>query len=190
MSETTTQNSRIYEVLKDERPHSVPEIHARAGTSRLNSRISDLRRWLSPQGKTIVCERVKGRTGAAAYQYTIVPLDLPPAVEEVEFNFADALREEGQLQLTTDEIAPRTEEERYRIFRVKDGGDPEILGTVATEEEIGPALCQWGREGELLDYCVGIQDARDHWVGDQDHIDEEGYGHWVGKWLLLPWQAK
>ena len=38
-----SQCSRVLEVLRDGRPHSIQEIHERAGTMRLNSRISDLR---------------------------------------------------------------------------------------------------------------------------------------------------
>ncbi len=39
-----SQCSRVLEVLRDGKPHSIEEIHERAGTMRLNSRISDLRR--------------------------------------------------------------------------------------------------------------------------------------------------
>ena len=38
-----SQCSRVLEVLRDGKPHSIQEIHERAGTMRLNSRISDLR---------------------------------------------------------------------------------------------------------------------------------------------------
>ncbi len=39
-----SQCSRVLEVLRDGKPHSIQEIHERAGTMRLNSRIADLRR--------------------------------------------------------------------------------------------------------------------------------------------------
>jgi hypothetical protein len=39
-----SQCSRVLEVLRDGKPHSIGEIHERAGTMRLNSRVSDLRR--------------------------------------------------------------------------------------------------------------------------------------------------
>lgn len=84
--------------------------------------------------------------------------------------------------LDTDMIAPRTESERYRIFRVKDAGKPEIVATTASPEGVGVALCLLGEEGMFDDYCVGVQDAR-------DHIDFKT-GNWVGKWLVLPWQAQ
>ena len=38
-----SQCSRVLEVLRDGKPHSIQEIHERAGTMRLNSRVSDLR---------------------------------------------------------------------------------------------------------------------------------------------------
>lgn len=84
--------------------------------------------------------------------------------------------------LDTDMIAPRCESERYRIFRVKDGGKPEIVATVRSPEAVGVAICILGEEGMFDDYCLGVQDAL-------DHIDEKT-GKWTGKWLVLPWQAQ
>lgn len=63
-----TQTGAILEVLKDGKEHSVAEIHRRAGTSRLNSRISDLRR----HGHVIRCFTVKGRTNAERYVYQLL----------------------------------------------------------------------------------------------------------------------
>jgi hypothetical protein len=39
-----SQCSRVLEVLRDGKGHSIGEIHERAGTMRLNSRVADLRR--------------------------------------------------------------------------------------------------------------------------------------------------
>lgn len=163
MSES--QGARVLAVLADGKPHSVPEIHRRAGTMRLNSRVADLRK----QGHTIVCEHVKGKTGAAAYRYTWV--DAPP---QTETNGA-------QLTLTTDEIAPRRPEERYRLFRVRNGGAPEIVATCATQAQVGTALCLLGEEGMFDDYCVGVQDALSRYDDQKQQ--------WVGKWLVKPWQS-
>ena len=157
MSES--QGARVLAVLADGKPHSVPEIHRKAGTMRLNSRVADLRK----QGHDIVCEHVKGKTGAAAYRYTWV--DAPP----------QAPTDNGQMRLTTDEIAPRTENERYRIFRVKNGGAPEIVATVGSPEAVGVALCTLGEEGMFDDYCVGLQNALPE--------DEER------AWTIKPWTA-
>lgn len=63
-----SQLSRILDVLNDGKPHSVAEIHRRAGTSRLNSRISDLRK----DGYVIRCGTVKGATSSERYTYTLL----------------------------------------------------------------------------------------------------------------------
>src|SRR5688572_12152151 len=107
-----SQIALILEVLKDGAPHSVPEIHQRAGTSRLNSRISDLRK----KGYAIQCWRVPGKTGAAAYMYQLIDEPGGPEVP-LPVRLTGEVPDVKQLQLTTDLIAPRTENERYRIFR-------------------------------------------------------------------------
>jgi len=64
-----SQCDRVLEVLADGRPHTITEIHERAGTMRLNSRISQMR----SRGHNIVCERV-----GQDYRYTLIPpLDEP-----------------------------------------------------------------------------------------------------------------
>lgn len=63
-----SQLSRILDVLQDGKPHSVAEIHMRAGTSRLNSRVSDLRR----EGHVIRCGTVKGKTNSERYTYQLL----------------------------------------------------------------------------------------------------------------------
>lgn len=63
-----SQCDRVLLVLSDRETHAVPEIHERAGTMRLNSRISELRQ----RGHTIECVRLPGRTGAAAYAYRLL----------------------------------------------------------------------------------------------------------------------
>jgi hypothetical protein len=130
----------------------------------LHSRIADLRK----KGHDILHEHVPGKRGAAAHRYTWV--DAPPQPAQQSFN------------LTTDEIAPRTEAERYRIFRVKDAGAPEIVATVASREAVGVAICRLGEEGEFDDFCIGVQDALDRWDAKQ--------GKYVGKWLVLPWVGR
>lgn len=136
----TTHCQRVLDVLADGRRHSVPEIHRRAGTMRLNSRVAELRK----RGHDIVCDRIPGRKGAASYGYTWV--DAPPQPAQAE----------AQLRLDSDEIAPREEAQRYRIYRVVGIGDPELVATVASPEAVGVALCTLGAEGEFEDACVGI----------------------------------
>lgn len=62
-----SQCSDILAVLVDGRQHSVAEIHQRAGFSRLNSRIADLRK----RGHVITCDHVPGETGPKAYLYRL-----------------------------------------------------------------------------------------------------------------------
>jgi hypothetical protein len=92
------------------------------------------------------------------------------------------------LRLDTDMIAPRIPSERYRLFRVRNGGEPEIVATVGTEEEIGPAILRLGEEGEFDDVCLGIQDSMARWEGLPEHEGDTRYGRYVGAWLLKPWQ--
>lgn len=83
--------------------------------------------------------------------------------------------------LDGDEIAPREKRQRYRIYRVKDGGAPELVATCRTQGSVGVTICKLGDEGEFLDYCIGILDGMDH---------KNEKGDWIGKWLVLPWQEK
>jgi hypothetical protein len=88
---------------------------------------------------------------------------------------------EEEFVLDGETIWPRTTKERYGIFRVKNGGRPELVGTCRTQSAVGTWLCRLGAEGEFLNYCVGIMDGRDH---------QDASGKWIGKWLVLPWQEK
>lgn len=67
-----SQATRILRVLSDRKPHTVTEIHRRAGTSRLNSRVAELRPKLRAQGLEIECTRIDGvPTGPDAYRYQL-----------------------------------------------------------------------------------------------------------------------
>lgn len=94
-----------------------------------------------------------------------------------------AKREAPQQGLVIDgeDHWPRTAAERYGIFRVKDGGRPELVATCRTQSAVGTTVCRLGAEGEFLNYCLGIMDGRDH---------QDASGKWIGKWLVLPWQEK
>ena len=64
-----SQSQRILAVLNDNRWHTVAEIHRRAGFSRLNSRVAELR----ARGYGIECEHVSGHgRGSEAYRYRLV----------------------------------------------------------------------------------------------------------------------
>lgn len=64
-----SQCDRILRVLRDGNWHSAAEIHQRCGYSRLNSRISELRR----RGHNILpSRRVEGASGPEAYEYRLI----------------------------------------------------------------------------------------------------------------------
>lgn len=86
-----------------------------------------------------------------------------------------------EFVLDGDVIAPREKRQRYRIYRVKDGGAPELVATCRTQGSVGVTLCTLGAEGEFLDYCIGVLDGMDH---------KDAKGDWVGKWLILPYFTK
>ncbi len=158
-----THCGKVLAALSDGLPHTTRQLYREAGPMILHSRVADLRK----KGYRIECEHVDGKgTGAAAYRYTW--LDAPAPTNGPV-----------QMAITTDEIAPRVEEERYRLFRVRNGGPPEIVATCASQTQVGVALCLLGEEGMFDDYCVGVQDALDH---------QNAKGEWVGKWLVKPWQ--
>lgn len=77
-----------------------------------------------------------------------------------------------------EEVWPRTIEQRYGIFRVKDGGRPDLVATCRTPGETGATIIRLGAEGTFEDHVLGVMDGRDH--KDKD-------GKWVGKWLVRPW---
>lgn len=60
MTRAGSQCDRVLEVLADGRWHGIREIHDRAGTMRLNSRVAELRRR---RGLQIECSRIDGEYG-------------------------------------------------------------------------------------------------------------------------------
>lgn len=160
-----THCGRVLAALADGKPHTTRQLYREAGPMILHSRVAELRK----KGYRIECEHIKGKTtGAGAYRYTWI--DAPPSSNG----------DDTQLRITTDEIAPRVPAERYRIFRVVNGGPPEIVATVGTLAEIGPALFTLGTEGEFDNACLGLQDALSRWDDKQ--------GKYVGQWFVLPYQ--
>ena len=66
-----SQSSRIRGVLLDGEWHTTDQIHRRAGFSRLNSRIAELRK----RGDTIECRHIEGAgSGPEAYEYRMATL--------------------------------------------------------------------------------------------------------------------
>lgn len=63
-----SQNARVLAALADGVWHTVPEIHARVGGMRLNSRVAELR----AKGYDIRCRTVQGRRGPDRYEYRLL----------------------------------------------------------------------------------------------------------------------
>lgn len=157
-----SQAARILRALSDGRWHSSAAIHRKVGTTRLNSRISELRK----RGYEIEHERVKGR-GPFGHRYRLAT-PLPRA--ELSRLFAPAARSQDALDRSE---VPRDDAHRYRIYRmVLD--ELELVGTAKTPSGVGQELVELGNRGVFERSCVGLLDTRG--------TDEE-----PGTWLILPW---
>ena len=111
------QCARVLDVLSDGEKHTVREIHERAGTMRLNSRVSELRRRLKREGSTIICTKVAGLPGPDAYEYQLVPLDTAETGSSAAASGTDGFgvalpREAGQAAVPPLPPLPLTDAER------------------------------------------------------------------------------
>lgn len=146
-----SQSERILRVLADRQWHTTAGIHRKAGTSRLNSRISELR----SRGYRIEHERRNGPTETRSHAYRWldapgVPLTVPP-------------------EFVAPKI-PRTPATRYRIYTLCDG-EPCCIAAAADPESLGVALVTMAREGQFEHSTVGIMDAP----------NDEQPGTWLAK---------
>lgn len=163
-----TQGGRILLVLMDGGWHTTAEIHRRAGYSRLNSRVAELRK----KGHAIECESVPGETGARGYRYRWTnPVRLsdswsPPATGSTGNGHTHR----------NDEEYPRTPENRFRVYALKAGALLELVDAVPTAEEaliLVAGLAARSVTPGVLD-CKGAD------------CDDEG--PWdTGQWLVNPW---
>ena len=149
---TLSQGERVLRVLADGQWHTTAEIHRRAGTMRLNSRIAELRK----KGREIECEHLPRKTGPRAYRYRWMNAPtLPPAVN-------------GDAPLEPE--VPRTPEHRFRIYVVPRYEEQELIATAPTPAMVGIRLCELGEKGKLHGCCVGILDT---------HGTDEKPGTWL-----------
>lgn len=160
----SSQNGRILRVLADGKWKTVAAIHRRAGTSRLNSRISELR---IKHGYTIEHEKVPGKQGSLGHRYRLIAG--PPIPRAEAYDSLDS-----RLVVPGDSHAPRDLFNRYRLYRMKYDA-LELVATAASAEDVGVALVTLGAEGEFFGTCVGILDT---------HGNEED-----GTWVLNPFEA-
>jgi hypothetical protein len=163
MTQRQTQGERILRVLSDGAWHTTSEIHRRAGFSRLNSRVSELRK----RGALIECQHLPGRgSGPRAYRYRWT--NIPPAVRL-------RVKEEGPPKVEV----PRTLDTRYRIYRVPRFGEQELVDTAPTPEELGVKLVRLAAEGEFANSCIGILDS--HGIPKEEE---------PGTWLVNPHEGR
>lgn len=167
-----SQNARIIAALSDGKWKSTATIHRLAGTSRLNSRISELR----SRGYVIEHDTVPGKKpGPTAHRYRLVhsPYETPVDPGTVLADMLDT----PEPALTTDDLYPRDERNRFRIYIIPCGGnDLDVVATCWTPEAVGQALVTLGREGMFERCSVGVMDV----------LADEG----EKKWVLNPWDAR
>lgn len=165
MVKPNSQNARILRALSKGTWVSVAEIHRRAGTSRLNSRISELRKY----GYEIEHETVPGKTGALGHRYRLLN---PPAEEELVRLF-NVHPSEASLDRSS---TPRDPDHQYRIYRMV-YDDLELVGTAASPEGVGITIVELGRKGVFNGSCLGC-------------LDTFGTDVKTGQWLVSPWDQE
>lgn len=164
MIRPNSQNARILRALSGGTWVTVAEIHRRAGTCRLNSRISELRK----HGYAIEHETVAGKTGSLGHRYR---LQNPPSAAELAA-IIDPIEFPGGLP--RDEV-PRNPEHRFRIYR-QHYDEIDLVATATTAEDVGAAIIALGVEGVFSHSCVGI-------------LDTHGSDKRPGTWVINPWDV-
>lgn len=159
MVKPNSQNARIIKVLADGKWKTTAAIHRKAGPGRLNSRISELRRY----GYEIEHGKVPGKSGPLGHRYRLLN---PPTQTELARLIDLEVRDERSLP--RDEV-PRNPEHRYRIYRMI-YDELDLVATASTPEDVGVALITLGEEGEFDQTCAGILDT---------HGTDEVQGSWV-----------
>lgn len=159
----SSQGARIIRALADGRWHTTANIHRKAGFSRLNSRVSELR---SRHGFVIECESVPGQTGSLGHRYRLLN---PPTSSE-----ADKL-EPSRFVLPAENVAPRDMTNRFRIYRMR-YDKLDLLATAETPGDVGSAIVTLGAEGEFTETCFGL-------------LDTHGTDQADGTWLVHPWNT-
>lgn len=163
MVKPNSQNARILRVLADGKWKTTAAIHRKAGTSRLNSRISELRKY----GYEIEHGKVLGKAGPLGHRYRLIN---PPAQTEL----ARLVDLDASPGLPRDEV-PRNEEHRFRIYRMI-YDELDLVATASTPEDVGVALITLGREGEFEHSCAGV-------------LDTHGTDEVQGAWILNPFDT-
>ena len=157
-----SQNARILKTLSDGSFHSVANIHRKAGASRLNSRVSELRKY----GYEIEKEQVAGKSGSLGFRYRLLN---PPSAAELA-----TIVDDLPVAIPREEV-PRDLSHRFRIYRTR-YDELDLVGTAATPEEIGVAFYDLGLRGVFKGSCAGL-------------LDTHGTVEVAGAWILDPFDT-
>lgn len=158
-----SQCGRILHALEDGKWKSVASIHRKAGTSRLNSRISDLR---IKHGYEIEHATIPGKRGALGHAYRLLG---GPPIPHGEAPFKSSMTVPG------DSYAPRDLFNRYRLYKVV-YDKLQLLGTAPTPDDVGMAVVTLGLEGEFSGGSFGL-------------LDTHGTEEETGTWVVNPWDT-
>lgn len=166
MVRPNTQCARILHALADGRWHSVAEIHRKAGTSRLNSRISDLRLMHG-----YVIEHDTGGTGKTASTKHRYRLLTPMSEWEVRRLVTfDA----PPVEVLDRKEIPRDDQHRFRIYRMV-YDELELLATAPDAYSVGLVIVELGHQKAFGTSCIGL-------------LDTHGTEEEKGTWILHPWE--
>ena len=160
-----SQNARILRALGDGRWRTVASIHRKAGTSRLNSRVSELRK----HGFQIEHEVVPGKQGALGHRYRLLNPPSPAEMEAIVGPFANV-----PPGIPREEV-PRDSTHRFRIYRTQ-FDELDLVGTASTPEDIGAMIISLGKQGAFVGSCVGL-------------LDTYGTDGVPGTWILDPFDT-
>lgn len=156
-----SQAARILRVLADGRWHTAAKLQRAAGKSRLNSRISELRKR---HGYVIEHEQTD-KAGALGHRYRLLGgPEIPPAPEETV----------GLVKLDRSAI-PRTYKHRYRIYRQR-YDELELVATAKSVVELGKKIVTLGRDGQFAGSNFGL-------------LDTFGTNEIQGTWLVDPFDV-
>jgi biotin operon repressor len=157
-----SQNARILKTLSDGSFHSVANIHRKAGASRLNSRVSELRKY----GYEIEKEQVAGKSGSLGFRYRLLN---PPSVAELA-----TIVDDLPVAISREEV-PRDLSHRFRIYKMM-YDELVLLATAPTAEDVGVEIVALGSDGQFAGGCLGLLDT---------HGTEEA----KGSWTIQPWDT-
>lgn len=157
-----SHNARVLHALASGKWVTSAEIERRAGSVRLPSRISELRK----RGFQIDHRVVPGAKGKLAHKYKLVN---PPPKSEIEGLFTVALTgiDRGSV--------PRDKAHRFRIYRMV-FDEIDLVATAEDAASLGEAIISLGESDVFSHSCIGI-------------LDTKGSAGTKGTWIINPWDT-